>query len=152
MTVYLCALLPAPGLSFDAQRRNTATGFHPSEPAVGNADGSTSWPRDGAIEVFYQDCDPAVAGDAAGRLRRQFWRVTQEVTPLLEWPAVRSAYILCLQDRIISSEYSRHVSREMLGVEAIEVAGGHSPFLAQPRELATLLERVSAAEPEGASG
>lgn len=38
MTVYLCALVPVPGLSFDAQHADMATGFEPSEPARGEAD------------------------------------------------------------------------------------------------------------------
>jgi len=147
MTVYLCALVPIPGLSFDAQHANIGTGYQPSQPAVGNEDGSASWPVPSAIEVFYHDCDPQLASDAAGRLRRQHWRVTQEVTPLRDMPAVRSAYILCGQDRMVSPEYSRRVSRELLGIDAVEMVGGHSPFLAQPRELATILERVSAARP-----
>jgi pimeloyl-ACP methyl ester carboxylesterase len=102
MTVYLCALVPVPGLSFDAQGVKIGTGFHPSEPAIGHQDGSASWPKAGAIEVFYHDCDPPVANAAAARLRRQFWRVTQEVTPLRAWPVTRSAYILCTGDRMVS--------------------------------------------------
>ena len=72
MTVYLCALVPVPGLSFDAQRVEIGTGFRPAEPAIGQEDGSASWPKAGAIEVFYHDCDPQIASDAAARLRRQF--------------------------------------------------------------------------------
>jgi pimeloyl-ACP methyl ester carboxylesterase len=152
MTVYLCALVPVPGLSFDAQQASIGTGFQPSEPAVGYPDGSASWPETGAIEVFYHDCDPQIATDAARRLRRQHWRVTQEVTPLREWPAVRSAYILCSQDRMVSSDYSRRVSRDLLGVEPVEMSCGHSPFLAQPRELAAVLERVSSEAREASAG
>jgi pimeloyl-ACP methyl ester carboxylesterase len=144
MTVYLCALVPVPGLSFDGQEARIATGFHPSHPAIGNADGSASWPAAGAIEMFYQDCEPEVAREAAARLRRQYWRATQEVTPLHDWPAVRSAYILCTDDRMVSADYSRHASRSILGTEAIEIPGGHSPFLSRPRELAaTLVSLVS---------
>jgi len=143
MTVYLCALVPVPGLSFDAQHVEIGTGFHPAEPAIGHEDGSASWPKAGAIEVFYHDCDPGIAGDAAARLRRQFWRVTQEVTPLREWPATRSAYILCSGDRMVSGEYGTRAARSVLGIEPVEISGGHSPFLSRPRELADVLERVA---------
>jgi len=37
----------------------------------------------------------------------------------------------------------RHVSPERLGIEAIEIAGDHSPFLARPAELARLLHEVA---------
>ncbi len=139
VTVYLCALVPVPGLSFDAQEVNIGTGFQASEPAIANADGSASMPVARAIESFYQDCDPQIAGDAAARLRRQFWRVTEEVTPLREWPAAGSAYILCTEDRMVSRDYSRQTARSVLGIEATEMGGGHSPFLSRPRELAAIL-------------
>jgi len=143
ITVYLCALVPVPGLSFDAQHVEIGTGFRTSEPAIGHQDGSASWPKAGAIEVFYHDCDPRIASDAAGRLRRQFWRVTQEVTPLREWPAAGSVYIICTGDRMLSGDYGSHASRNVLGIEPVEMPGGHSPFLSRPRELASVLERVA---------
>jgi Alpha/beta hydrolase family len=139
MTIYLCALLPVPGLSFDAQHADTGTGFKPSEPAAGNPDGSTSWPEGGAVEIFYHDCDPAVATASARKLRPQHWRITQEVTPLRIWPAVPAAYIFCAEDRAISPAYSSRAARELLGVEAVEMPGGHSPFLSRPTELASRL-------------
>jgi pimeloyl-ACP methyl ester carboxylesterase len=143
MTAYLCALVPVPGLSFDAQHVQIGTGFHPTEPGVGHEDGSSSWPTAGAIEVFYNDCDPRIASDAAAHLRRQFWRVTQEITPLREWPATRSAYILCTGDRMVSAVYGASAARNILGIEPVEMAGGHSPFLSRPRELAEVLERIA---------
>jgi pimeloyl-ACP methyl ester carboxylesterase len=148
MTVYVCALVPVPGLSFDAQHANTATGFQASEPAIGHPDGSASWPEAGAVEVFYHDCVPHVAAEAASRLRRQYWRPTQEVTPLREWPKVRSVSILCEGDRMLSPAYVRHAARDLLHVDAIEMFGGHSPFLSRPAELASVLIRAATAAQE----
>lgn len=142
MTIYLCALLPVPGLSFDAQHADLRTGFKPSEGAIAHPDGSVSWPEHGAVEVFYHDCDPEVASASARRLRAQYWRITQEVTPLRRWPDVPAAYILCTDDRVVSTGYSARAAREQLRVDPVEMAGGHSPFLSRPRELATLLERL----------
>jgi pimeloyl-ACP methyl ester carboxylesterase len=142
MTVYLCAILPTPGLSFDAQQADMSTGFKPSEDPISHPDGSASWPERGAIESFFYDCDPDIARAAARRLRKQHWLVTQEVTPLRRWPDSPAAYILCTDDRVISPGYSRRAARDQLGVAPIEMAGGHSPFLSRPRELATLLERL----------
>jgi hypothetical protein len=142
MTIYLCALLPVPGLSFDAQHADMSTGFKPSEGAIGHPDGSTSWPERGAVEVFYHDCDPDLGRASARRLRKQHWRITQEVTPLRRRPDVPVAYILCTDDRAVSPTYSSRAAHEQLGVDPVEMAGGHSPFLSRPRELATLLERL----------
>jgi pimeloyl-ACP methyl ester carboxylesterase len=143
MTIYLCAILPVPGLSFDAQRAEIATRFEPSKPAVGNPDGSASWPEEGAIETYYHDCAVEVAQDSARRLRRQYWKITQEVTPLRRWPAVPAAYIVCADDRAISPAYGRMAARRQLGIDSIEMPGGHSPFLSRPRELAQALVRAA---------
>jgi hypothetical protein len=144
MTIYLCAILPVPGLSWEGQRADFTTGFTPSESAIGNDDGSASWPERGAIEVFYHDCSPEVAQMAAKRLRRQHWKITREITPLRQWPAVRAAYILCADDRMVATAYSRRAARLQLGVDPIELPGGHSPFLSRPRVLAQTLVRVAA--------
>jgi len=139
MTIYLCGLLPVPGLSWDAQRAGYSTGFEPSEPAVGHDDGSASMTERGAIEVFFHDCPPEIALAAAGRLTRQQWKITQELTPLRQWPAVRAAYILCTDDRMVSREYGLRVARLQLGSDPIDLPGGHSPFLSRPHELAQTL-------------
>ncbi len=143
MTIYLCALLPVPGLSWDAQRAGFGTGFEPSEPAVEHEDGSASMPERAAIEVFFHDCPPEVALAAARRLRRQHWKITRELTPLRQWPEVRSAYILCVDDRMVSREYGRRAARLQLGIDPIELPGGHSPFLSRPRDLAQTLVRAA---------
>jgi pimeloyl-ACP methyl ester carboxylesterase len=142
MAIYLCALLPVPGLSFDAQHADNGTGFKPSEAPVTGLEG-TSWPERGAIELFYQDCEPDIATAAARKLRPQQWRITQEVTPLREWPAVPAAYILCSADRAVSRAYSSRAAHALLGVDAIEMPGGHSPFLSRPKELAAELVAIS---------
>jgi pimeloyl-ACP methyl ester carboxylesterase len=144
MTIYLCAILPVPGLSFDAQHAGIGTGFEPSTPAVENGDGSVCWPEAGAIEIFYQDCPPEVAQAAARRLRPQHWKVTQEVTPLRQWPLVPASYIFCTEDRMVSRAYSMRAARLQLGVDPVELPGGHSPFLSRPRELAQALVRAAA--------
>jgi pimeloyl-ACP methyl ester carboxylesterase len=143
MTVYLCALVPVPGLSFDAQHADFETGFKPSESPVSHPDGSSSWPERGAIEIFYQDCDPDLAVAAAHKLRPQQWRITQEVTPLREWPAVTTSYILCTEDRAVSRTYSSKAAHDLLRIEAVEMAGGHSPFLSRPSELAKRLIKLA---------
>jgi hypothetical protein len=143
LVVYLCALLPQPGKSFDDQKVDFSTGFEPSATPIGHLDGSSSWPVRGAIELFYQDCDPATANDAARRLRRQHWRVTQETSPLRVWPVKPSAYVVCEEDRAVSATYSRRASRALLGIHPLQMPGGHSPFLSRPRLLAEVLERLT---------
>jgi pimeloyl-ACP methyl ester carboxylesterase len=54
-------------------------------------------------------------------------------------PDLESTYVLGRDDACIGPEWSRRAARARLGVEAIELPGGHSPFLARPRELADAL-------------
>jgi pimeloyl-ACP methyl ester carboxylesterase len=144
MTIYLCALLPVPGLSFDAQRAGAGTGFVPSVSPTVAPYGGTAWPEQGAIEIFFHDCDPEIAIASARKLRSQQWRITQEVTPLREWPIVKSAYLFCSDDRVVSRTYSIRAARELLHVDAIEMPGGHSPFLSRPADLASRLKLLAA--------
>jgi pimeloyl-ACP methyl ester carboxylesterase len=139
--VYLCALLPQPGASFDQLRTSTPMFSHyrAAVAAVSHSDGSASCPAERAIELFYHDCAPEVAGWAASQLSRQHWRIMQEITPLIEFADLPASYIVCASDRAVDPAWSRAAARRVLGVEPIELGGGHSPFLTQPARLAELL-------------
>ncbi len=140
--IYLAALLPEPGASFDEQaQRDPAVFSHyrARAEAVGHPDGSASCSEARALEVFYHDCPLELGIKAAAHLRRQHWRHTQETTPVTRWPDVRADYVLCRADRAVNPDWSRRVARQRLGIEPLEMDGGHSPFLARPTELAELL-------------
>ena len=57
--------------------------------------------------------------------------------------AAATVSIVASEDRAIDPAWSRVAARERLGVDAVEVPGGHSPFLARPAELADVLVRNS---------
>ena len=140
--VYLGALLPEPGLSLDQQLQRDPSIFshyQAQTEGIGHPDGSASCPEARALEVFFEDCPPSLAREAAAHLRRQHWRMSQEATPLHAWPTTPASYILSRDDRTVNPAWSRRVVPERLGVAPIEIAGGHSPFLARPAELAALL-------------
>jgi hypothetical protein len=44
---------------------------------------------------------------------------------------------------MVSGDYGRRAAHDILGVDPVEIAGGHSPFLSRPRELADVLERLA---------
>ncbi|HEY7421743.1 MAG TPA: alpha/beta hydrolase [Gaiellaceae bacterium] len=54
----------------------------------------------------------------------------------------RPAYIVCAHDAAISPEWQRHLARDVLGVEPLELDSGHSPMLERPHELAALLHAL----------
>ena len=144
--VFLGAFLPAPGMSANDQRA--------AEPVDGRvAPLATEWTDLGddvwmigpntATELFYHDVPAATARWATQRLRPQSYRVLAETTPLTAWPDVERASIVCREDRAINPDWVRLAARERLGVDAIEIGGGHSPFLSRPSELAKVLDTLA---------
>ena len=63
-------------------------------------------------------------------------------SPLVAWPDVPASYIVCAEDRTITPAWQRRAAREWLGVEPIELPGGHCPNVGRPEALADALERV----------
>jgi pimeloyl-ACP methyl ester carboxylesterase len=136
--VYLCALVPEPGQPLSAGDA-LVEGFGTEQ--TGHSDGSSSWPKDAAIETFFHDCTPADAEWAAARLRPQGWRIGAEACPLDAMPTTPMTYILCTEERAVSPAWSRRVAAG-LGAAVVELPGGHSPFLSRPSALADVLDAV----------
>jgi hypothetical protein len=148
LLLFLCALLPRPGLSLVDQLREEPEIFVPGFGAQLARDeaGRSYWPDAGAAsETLFHDCAPADAARAAGRLRPQGRPPNVEPFPLGALPDVPRASVLAQEDRIVAPAWARRAARERLGVEPIELPGGHSPFLARPAALAELLTRLAAA-------
>lgn len=140
--VFLAALLPVPAMSANDQRS--------AEPIDGRIAPTTAeWTDLGddvwmvgpntATELFFHDAPPALARWATVRLRPQAYGLLSETTPLERWPDVASRSIVCRDDRAINPDWVRAAARDRLATEALEIGGGHSPFLTRPAELAALI-------------
>jgi Alpha/beta hydrolase family len=146
--VFLAAMLPVPGKSASEQR-----GSEPIDAPV--APKTAEWTDLGdnvwmvgpatATELFFQDAPPDVVAWAVARLRPQSYGVFGETTPLERWPDVPCRSIVCRDDRALNPEWVRTVARERLGTVALEIDGGHSPFMTRPAELAVLLDSCARA-------
>jgi hypothetical protein len=139
--VYLCAMLPRPGLTQSAVIADEPDMIIPG-PAGGaslDENGAVHWDTDAAGRWFFADCMPEQARWASAQLRGQYWPIVDEVTPLTAWPDVATASIIGTRDNVIGPEWSRRVTRGVLGVDPIEIDAGHSPFLSATEELADLL-------------
>jgi pimeloyl-ACP methyl ester carboxylesterase len=144
--VFLAAFLPKPGTSLNMQRAaEPIDGRIPPETAewIDRGDGVWMIGPNTATELFFQDAPPEVARWATERLRPQSYAVMNEITPLETWPQVGSRTIVCTDDHALNPDWLRSASRERLGVEAVEIAGGHSPFLTRPAELARLIDSLA---------
>ncbi|HEV7148078.1 MAG TPA: alpha/beta fold hydrolase [Pedococcus sp.] len=101
-------------------------------------EGRFRFSRAGAQRALYHDCSPAVAHAATAQLRfqRSMW---SEIADFDTWPDVERMSITCADDRVVNPDWSNRIARERLGVEPLQLPGGHSPFLARPAQLATVL-------------
>jgi pimeloyl-ACP methyl ester carboxylesterase len=127
--VFLCALLGGtgwsgvfvPGFGDARVRDELGRSYYPD-------------PADAARELQY----PPELAPLAAKLRRQapFDAEAHE----LPGPV---SYVVCANDRSVRPEWQRHLARDVLGVEPLELEAGHSAMLSHPRELATLLDRLS---------
>jgi pimeloyl-ACP methyl ester carboxylesterase len=142
LLVFLCGVLP----NVDGRPWNDA-------PRIGRPDAYRTETLDDGSSVFatfesarvtfYADCAPEDARWAFEQLRAQnsqsLW---DRPYPLRRLPKTPRAAIAALDDAAVTIEFSRAVTRPRLGVDPIEIPGDHSPFLARPRELADLLDRL----------
>lgn len=138
---YIGAALPRPGLSAAewAEDGRAAAAYDIVANHIDHGDGTQSIKPESAREVFYHDCSRALADRAIARLRPQGMGLFSEVCPISEMPDVPTTYVVCSDDRSVSTDWSRKVAREWLGIEPVEIPGGHSPFLSRPGRLADLL-------------
>jgi pimeloyl-ACP methyl ester carboxylesterase len=91
--------------------------------------------RDPDIEASYDEIRQII-----GSLRKQ--NRSDGAPPLESQPQVPVTSILSTEDRVVSPEYSRYAAINYLGVQALEIPGGHSPFLLRPTMLAKVLNEV----------
>jgi pimeloyl-ACP methyl ester carboxylesterase len=143
--VYLCALVPRPGRPPFEREDGEPRTFGDGLAALARDElGRSCWPdAAAAIARLYPDVPPGAARAAAARLRPQAPRLNDERCPLERLPDAETVSILGTDDAVIRPEWSRWTARRRLGVEPVELPGGHSPMLARPAELAQAL--VSAA-------
>jgi pimeloyl-ACP methyl ester carboxylesterase len=140
--VFLCALIAQPGTSLRDQRHRDPEMFVPGfgQEIVADEQGRAVWrDQQAAIAAFYPDCPRQVAERAAARLRPQANLPSTEPCTLDALPPVRASYVLAREDRVVNPRWSTRAARERLGVQPIELPGGHSPFLARPAALADVL-------------
>ena len=136
--LFLAAAIPRPGLSIRDQLRADPSMFNPAWI------GKNPMEDEVALEFVFHDCPPERL-DWAMSTRLLFYakRAMEEPCPMGTWPAVPTTYIVCAKDRTITPAWQRRAARELLGVEPIELPGGHCPNVSRPAILAEVLERVA---------
>ena len=128
--VLLTAMIPKPGETGDDWWGNTGTA---------EAIKAQGLPDD--AELFVHDVLPDVLA-AAEPSRDQSGTPMGEPFPLDGWPDVPTTFLLCRDDRFFPADWMREVVRDRLGIEPLEVPGGHCAYLSQPKPLAAAILRA----------
>jgi pimeloyl-ACP methyl ester carboxylesterase len=105
-------------------------------------DGTSVWHEEVAAEALYARVPPPRASMLAGRLRPM--AMPKGDFPLQAHPDNQTVLIYAAEDELFEPDWERFMAREMLGVEPIEIPGGHFPMAEDPDALAALLDRVGA--------
>ena len=138
--VFLAAVIPQIGRSLFDQFR--------SDPDMLNPDWIGKDPTSDdhvALQFLFHDCPVEVAIWGLTTLRLMYARQAMaEICPLEQWPDTPSSYIVCRDDRTVRPDWCRRAARERLGVQAIELPGGHCPHVSHPVELARVLAELTA--------
>jgi pimeloyl-ACP methyl ester carboxylesterase len=136
--VHLCPRLgglePPPGAP-DTFREGFP--FPPDRP-----DGISVWEEDSAISAMYPRLPPETARALAQRLRPM--AMPKDAYPLRAHPVNPTVLIYAAEDEFFEPAWERFMARELLGVEPIEIPGGHFPMVEDPGALAELLDRIAA--------
>jgi len=144
LLLVLAAVVPESGRSVREQFTADPTMFSPQWIAAGQRWFDPAEAQGLAREFLFHDCDDATIRWATTTVEPYDSRqIVTEVSPLTEWPTVRSASIVASSDRTLDPHWCRRISRRILGVEPIDIDGGHCPQIARPAALADALQKLA---------
>lgn len=110
-------------------------------PHLDHLDGMSAVPADAAVEIFYQDCAPDAARNAAARLTPQS-NAARDVAPRItdaRFGTVPRVYIEALKDRSVVPAVQRRMQELTPGAIVRSIDTGHAPMLANPVLLSDML-------------
>ncbi|HEY6636802.1 MAG TPA: alpha/beta hydrolase [Solirubrobacterales bacterium] len=105
------------------------------------SDGTSVWDEEVALEALYRRVPPPRASMMAGRLRPM--AMPRGEYPLSAHPDNETVLIYAADDELFHPDWERFMAHEQIGVEPIEIPGGHFPMVEDPDALAELLDRVA---------
>jgi pimeloyl-ACP methyl ester carboxylesterase len=111
-------------------------------------DTTTIIDREVSLAAFYHDVEPALARQAASRLRpfQKTGYAVIQTDAVAAWRTIPTTYAVCAEDRMIHPETQREMAAAA-GAEVLEWPSSHSPFLSHPGLVADLVARRAGAAP-----
>lgn len=102
-----------------------------------HSSGGTCIDPEDAIGLFYADCPPRVAEQAAALLVPQAGGHGRGTVQRATWKNTPSHYIVCTADRAVDPALQRRMAERCTSRETI--AASHSPYISQPGALARIV-------------
>ena len=144
LLVFFAAVLPEPGRSVRQQLQADAAMFNPEWIKAGSRWFAADHVEALAREFLFHDCDDETLPWALSTLEMLDTRsLVLEPCPLQAWPDVPSVSVIATEDRTLSPDWGRRVSRLAPRCELTEMHAGHCPHMSQPHQTAELLERLA---------
>lgn len=137
LLVHLCprlgGLAPPPGAP-----RTFREGFpFPAD----RPDGTSVWDAEAAMAAMYGRLAPEAARLLVERLCPMAPPAGEY--PLPRHPDIPTVLVYAADDELFEPAWERFMARELLGVEPVEIPGGHFPMAEAPDALAALLDRLA---------
>jgi pimeloyl-ACP methyl ester carboxylesterase len=104
-------------------------------------DGTSAWDAEAAVGAMYRRLPPETARTLVRCLRPM--AAPADEFPLANHPVIPTVLVYAADDEIFAPAWERFMARELLGIEPIEIPGGHFPMAEDPDALADLLDRLS---------
>jgi len=96
---------------------------------------------DDEMAIYFHDAPPEVLEQLKRRAElQQSGTPMGQPWPLAAWPDVSTRVLSGREDRLFPLEFQRRVARERLGLDVLDIPGGHLAALSRPRELAEAFE------------
>ncbi|MEX0328373.1 MAG: alpha/beta fold hydrolase [Ruegeria sp.] len=142
--IYVCAYVPDAGHSLIEMRKRAPRQLI-GDALEKAADGSSySVLPDRVHALLYHDCPSDIVTYALARLCPQAIRPQDTGLPVGDgFEQVRKAYIRTTDDRIVPTEYQSKMSECAAPHLRFSIESSHSPFFAQPRKLAKLMDEAA---------
>lgn len=133
--VLLNAMIPAPGERATDWGANT--GSEDARRAAARAGGWTEEIDLGTY--FFHDVSPDLVAQSGEHDRDEADIAFDDPCPFASWPDVPTTVLAARDDRLFPIEFQRRVARERLGLEILELPGGHLNALSEPEAVAGAL-------------
>jgi pimeloyl-ACP methyl ester carboxylesterase len=91
---------------------------------------------------FLHDLDPELIEESGRHARPEADIVFEEPCRFDAWPDIPTQVIMGSDDRFFPPDFQRRVALERLGIEPVQVPGGHLAALSRPKELTDEIART----------